>query len=332
MSLTMKLTAARLEYFLKPELRLLKAPLQDFVKTAEPKCGMTSGFARVAGLKPNKRHNHLRRPNNRLCYAKNADLRFGLKKSFVRTAERLNKRNINQEYFRHIPFYIRKTTKGWHIMTNTNKQFCEKCGDELADGAKFCEGCGSQVEQPSQSSQPQYRPPVQPNPAVASKDYSKLGGWLLAWVIASILSVLVYTVRAFGEIIGSMDVRHLIDTDIFYLIISGQIVALAAVVFFIMSIVQIFKRKPLFLRFEQIGLILIAVSVVLDTFIPAGMIGLDWYDTEVLTNSISIFIGCAVGFFLYTLYFCRSVRVRTYMGADEYAKKALFAYKQQPLK
>jgi hypothetical protein len=44
-------------------------------------------------------------------------------------------------------------------------------------------------------------------------------------------------------------------------------------------------------------------------------------------QAFGIFIGIALGFFLFPLYYCKSVRVRTYMGGDEFKEKAIFAYK-----
>ena len=107
--------------------------------------------------------------------------------------------------------------------------------------------------------------------------------------------------------------------------ILGSVVFLVSLVFCVLWIIQIFQRKPLFLRFLQIEAIIgVAAQIIMliAVYIVRHYIELD------MSTTIGMLTGGIAGFFLWTLYFCKSVRVRTYMGSDEHMSKALFAYRQ----
>ena len=76
---------------------------------------------------------------------------------------------------------------------------------------------------------------------------------------------------------------------------------------------QIRQKNTAFLEtYQQMAIVNVVCSFLI-TLIGQG-----------LFKSISTLIGTALGCFLLNLYYVNSVRVRTYMGTDEYLKKSLF--------
>ena len=176
--------------------------------------------------------------------------------------------------------------------------------------------------QPPASMQQQYGQPAMG----AQANYTSLGGWLLFFVIVYILDAVVLlwngfsgmsTMGLFTSYFGSEIGGILMFSNICNILIG------AAIVFYI---VLIFKKNPLFLKVYQI---VGAVSIVLN------LISLIWFNSafgEMLSNYgvnlapsmiFSILLG-ALGIFLMTMYYCKSVRVRTYMGSTDYQRQAIF--------
>ena len=213
-----------------------------------------------------------------------------------------------------------------------NNTFCASCGNALAEGARFCEGCGAQV---GQQPQPQNQSLYQNTAHVrgGNKNYSKIGGWLLFFVIVNIISVARALLIVKNEITGSVDILQYaygnISTALIINIIA-QVTTFAALVLAVMWIIQVFQRKTMFLRILQIESIIMTASYIL-SFIAISIIGFENYDGNVISTNTSVLVGTVAGFFLMTLYYCKSVRVRTYMGTDEYMNKAIFSYEQTRL-
>ena len=94
----------------------------------------------------------------------------------------------------------------------------------------------------------------------------------------------------------------------------------------------IYKRNRIFLCFYQltsilmmiiVAIICIAVFAIANSVKSSvGLYGgsLDTYSSTLITYGVS----GIVGLILMTMYFCKSERVRTYMGSTEYMEKALF--------
>ena len=112
-----------------------------------------------------------------------------------------------------------------------------------------------------------------------------------------------------------------------YITLIGEIVGLLTIVFTIMFIVQVFKRKSTFLLFHQLSLCAAVFYTICVGIIPNVM--LEMFDADFSSN-IGMLVGSIIGFFVFALYMSKSIRVRTYMGSDEYMDKALFAFKNQP--
>lgn len=127
--------------------------------------------------------------------------------------------------------------------------FCPNCGTSLEEGAKFCTSCGASMAsagqpaipgQPAASAQPQQL--SQPATSSAGKNYETLGGWLLFFVIGTLMV-------------------------------------------------------------SSLGLAVVGGTVV---------------------TEFGIVAGAGIGLVLMTMYFCKSERVRVYMGSTEYLDTALF--------
>jgi len=170
--------------------------------------------------------------------------------------------------------------------------------------------------------------------------FLKLGGWLLFWVIFHIALVVFDIIASLGEITETIDLLRRMDTighhmpDGFvaatYISFLGQAVGLLTIVFTIIFIVQVFQRNPAFLRSFQIFRLAGIFYAIFAGIIPTMMIGGNVVGAEMVGFLIGSTLGSVAGLFLITLYFCKSKRVRIYMGSDEYMSKAIFAFKDQP--
>jgi hypothetical protein len=212
-------------------------------------------------------------------------------------------------------------------------KFCRRCGKPL-DGYSFCGGCGMQEVQPYQPprEQPHYQQYYyhqqqqqyyrqQYNKQAQIQGYRNLGGWLLFFVVWDIIGLPIT--------LGSMAFSLLFNFSV--LTLCSAALSLVPFLLTVISIIQIFTRNPMFLRTFQMATILGAMSGIFGTIITS------WDDLSDPFIMIGFAIGAVIGlflavaiYFLFTLYYCKSVRVRVYMGSDEYAENALFAFKQKP--
>jgi len=165
--------------------------------------------------------------------------------------------------------------------------------------------------------------------AVSNHRYQKLGGWMLFFVIAIIIVATFVILRPFAT--TYMHIMHStifdsIDEFIFLFILLYIPEVIAAIIAMI-CVAQIFKRKEKFLKYLQLSQFINILARVI------ARIALIVEFPGILTNRIIdlvITIGvltaiCA----LTTLYFCKSVRVRAYMGSDDYIAKAIFRFRNK---
>ena len=224
--------------------------------------------------------------------------------------------------------------------------FCTSCGVQIPDGAAFCMNCGSpaqaaQAQQPTQQPQSQYQQPSQqpyqqpgvyapagaPNPS-----YQKLGGWLLVLVVLEALSTFSYV----GYLADSVSGLGALSSYGGAFLFVGAVSVLANILGIVYAAGFIFlvvKRNPVFLRFYQImGIASMALAL-------ANVIGSYLLAATSTSTSATIAAATMVGagaasiagvvlaiafLVLFTMYFCKSVRVRTYMGSTAYIDRALF--------
>jgi len=109
-----------------------------------------------------------------------------------------------------------------------------------------------------------------------------------------------------------------------YMTLTGEIVGLLTIVFTTVFLVQIFTRKSNFLLFYQLNVFALLFYSIFVGLIPNIILDIG------IAFGIGNIIGNVVHLLLLTLYFSRSVRVRAYMGSDEYMKKAIFSFKEKP--
>ena len=211
--------------------------------------------------------------------------------------------------------------------------FCPHCGASLNDGAKFCRSCGAQVTgatqpQPQPQSQPQQQPQPQsqPQPAPASpagSDYTTLGGWLLFFVVGYGLSALYGIWNAFkiidaGHALGMLGMSR-------YAVWSALMVVIG-IVADVLVVAIIVRRRPDFLRlFQIISIARAAVDLIFCIPLYMAISGLSsWYANRMILSYLFTAVGAGVSLVLMTMYFCKSERVRVYMGTTEYLNTALF--------
>lgn len=203
--------------------------------------------------------------------------------------------------------------------------FCPNCGAAVADGAKFCNTCGTSLAAAAPSN-PQQQSYQYQQPYGANPKYQKLGGWLLffviGWAISGVVSLVsliqllpaLGTLFSYGSIFAIAGVVYLVE----------QIASLAVCVAMIVFVVQ---RNQMFLRYYQILTIAnIALNVLVSIVAVIGSASVLEYSAAYLGNGIGTILGGVVGLIIMTLYFCKSIRVRTYMGSDEYLHRALFRF------
>jgi len=164
------------------------------------------------------------------------------------------------------------------------------------------------------------------NPAPAQSEthpYQKLGGWLLLNIVSLILGLLLDAALQWKGT-GDAGIR---GTSGLLLWIATYILV-GSIAVQITCVVMIFYRDPRFLRFYQLGWIISFVSILFST---ASIIANNLSD---LTAAISGIGGMAGGlvfslsrYLAWFAYYTRSVRVRTYMGSDEYLRRAYFTKK-----
>jgi len=229
---------------------------------------------------------------------------------------------------------------------------CVNCGNQNDINAAVCSYCGTSFQAPPGAQQfapqqntppqqytaqqypPQQYPPQQypPQAPRGTHDYHKLGGWLMFIVIASIIGALYSAYGLIGSVNDLGELRELnqffgIDAPIgaltFALVLS--VVSLVASVVFVIFLVQ---RNPNCVLIYHISVAtdLIAAVIVIISFgsffnslgpiMPASEI------TEFYATAIGAIVGAVIALIIWTVYFTKSVRMRTYMGSDEYLRKS----------
>ncbi len=223
---------------------------------------------------------------------------------------------------------------------------CKKCGAEIRDDADFCPQCGEKnivqtsegqtsntsEATPAQNDQPQSvqnanmqqgtQQPAYTQPDVATmsqnQQYTTMGGWLLFFMIINILGIICLVLEL---VVYSSSFAYLSYFGM------GGIAALAVIdlvvpaILMTVQVVFTFSKKPQFLLVYQLGsLISLVLSIIFIIFV-AGLQIIN------ISSMIPDVIGSAVGLILMTLYYCKSVRVQTYMGNTDYIDKAIIKFR-----
>jgi len=224
---------------------------------------------------------------------------------------------------------------------------CPQCQKIIAEGSTKCPFCGVQFSAPPQGQaqagagipqgqyppqqpyapypQGQYPPqqpyaPYPPPPLTPAQKYQTLGGllqflvvvWKFVLPILSGLLLLYALVVSFSGILNSESIsweglKPLLSTDITVLLLAAN------AVLYCITAIKIERRKASFLAFWQLSVIVLSALETGATLMFSG--GL-FAALELGTN--------VVLFFIWNLYFTKSVRVRIYMGSDAYLRTSIF--------
>ena len=164
-------------------------------------------------------------------------------------------------------------------------------------------------------------------PGYADPKYTQLGGWLLFFVIMMGIVVIydIYSVittnaelNQYSQYLAALGMGAY---NTFFMVWSVFVVIECLLM--VGLIVLIVMRNDIFLKYYQIVCI---VNLVLGIIIMvyAGSLPNIGDSFASMTSSFIGSIGGAIaGFILMTMYYCKSVRVRTYMGSTSYIDKAL---------
>lgn len=222
-------------------------------------------------------------------------------------------------------------------------RICSNCHQEVADQARFCYKCGSPItyapaSQGYQQAQQEYHQsrqyPQQPLYQISQqKDYSSLGGWLLFFVILqffSIASVITSLIKALPKFIPDL-VFHPGTYEV--LIAIAYMFSFFVIPLYITALVLILQRNPLFLRVFQWTAMIAFIGNLLQISALMSLLAYARFHhiAPLMIGQITTTFSGLAGLLLMTLYYCKSIRVRTYMGNDEYMNKAVFSFKQPPL-
>ncbi|MDR2599427.1 MAG: DUF2569 family protein [Oscillospiraceae bacterium] len=220
---------------------------------------------------------------------------------------------------------------------------CTNCGSSLGNDTMFCEYCNTPLSPPATETTGQNEFISTGLAIPPDHKYHKLGGWLLFLVILNIIAIVIDAFSSIPDVLESIDLLVWLGEgnqaavvlpenfkDALTIALVGEVVGLLTIVFSAIFVVQVFQRKSTFLRFAQLSALAGIFFVVVARLIPNAMIGSEWIGEDYITPAISSLTGAIIGFFIFPLYYCKSIRVRTYMGSDEYMHKAIFAYKNQP--
>lgn len=241
--------------------------------------------------------------------------------------------------------------------------FCEKCGKKLREGASFCNMCGARVSgSANELTEPKFtsagasynRPvnstfeqPAQPQSiadqqqqrkyyAPGTHPYHKLGGFPLFVVVMNYIG----GVSAFIDcVIIAVAYIFLINkskwfpkgfTACFSFVMIGAIILILACGCVEIGFSNRIRRRNVgFLGYMQTASV--TLMIICTVFAIASFVWLNSFSRYGISQVssyagqlISYGIGWLIGLILGSVYFSKSVRVRTYMGSDEYLRKSVF--------
>ena len=206
---------------------------------------------------------------------------------------------------------------------------------------------------------PQYQPYPQHHP------YKDMGGWLLFFVICTVLGIVSSIFSLFGSNGIAIALQDISSGNM--LPLGENLISLCGLALNIAFLVLLFRRDPRFLRFRQLGWIpsfinqvIFAVSMlsaatafasqeIIGEFEEFGMLGaiealedlaallgmsaegiMSFFFTIMAVVGVASVLMSILFFFLMTRYYSTSIRVRTYMGSDQYLRLAAFTKKANP--
>ena len=151
-------------------------------------------------------------------------------------------------------------------------------------------------------------------------NYQNLGGWLLYWVVIEIISFFITLTTRFNLIKLP---QQAIPPELALVLQISSVVSLLVAAGFWVFVILIIKRNSNFLNY-YIYLSLFNFVCALGTAIALYVIihatSISYRTSTYVTRPVYI----AIGFFIWTTYFRKSIRVRVYIGSDAYLRKSIF--------
>ena len=248
---------------------------------------------------------------------------------------------------------------------------CKNCGNQLREGAKFCHKCGTSVpksenyqnnvsrsqaeplkqaqeanQMPTQQVvyQPVYQTQPRPYYAPGTHPYHRLGGFLMFTVVISYISGVSSLVSMISTIISYSGLMKNLGSWLpggfqawfFFNIAVSSILQLSAGIISISIANKIRRKDSNFLLFIQSSTLALTITMIIWFII--SFIWLKQYDIygvikwgSLMGTLVAMVIGLILGVILGSIYYGCSVRVRTYMGSDDYLKQSVFNKNSHPI-
>jgi hypothetical protein len=144
--------------------------------------------------------------------------------------------------------------------------------------------------------------------------YKKLGGWLLALIVAQSIAIVIIAIASITVIAELCDWFEFLPANYKTYVVIAIFVIIAELTAFCGFVYMVVTRNSRFLQFFD------ALMLINTLFAVFGMLAIefDW-------DGISELLGGIISFVVLTIYYRKSVRVRTYMGGDEYLRLSIFS-------
>ncbi|MBQ6381073.1 MAG: zinc ribbon domain-containing protein [Clostridia bacterium] len=207
---------------------------------------------------------------------------------------------------------------------------CPNCNKIIAEGSAACPFCKAQLTAapasvqgaaaPGAAQMPYAPQPYVPQPLTPQQKYQNLGGflqfvvalWKYILPILVALELLIITVASVLRIIKLDSItweslKPILSSEVTILLLAAK-----AVLYCVVAI-KIEKRQASFLAFWQTSMIVLSVLSLASILVFSG----------VLRAAFGLG-GNVLMFFIWNLYFTKSLRVRIYMGSDAYLRASIF--------
>lgn len=216
---------------------------------------------------------------------------------------------------------------------------CKNCGSALPDEAKFCQKCGASTSQPTPQAQAQPNRPYYPP---GTHPYHKLGGFLMVLVVFGFIGGIGGFLNAIRSFLAYKDllwVHHGVPFSftafMWFLMIASVLIYLATGTICFSGATMIQRKDSDTMRFLQSSSF--TMMIVNTAFHITVFVWLDQYKLLKAVDLAPLFlqfiltlIGWGALLIISIFYFSKSVRVRTYLGSDEYMKKSKFNKRTVP--
>jgi len=153
--------------------------------------------------------------------------------------------------------------------------------------------------------------------------YQKLGGWLWLLTVPSLI-LTPYSIFILIRDLIQFPYAQSLECLLFLLIKAAITVNIG---FNLAANIMVMRRRPLFLRVRQIGFFVTSLQMLLTFANTVVTTDDDIFALFGLMMIPMLLVMIPIVIYLFMLYYFRSVRVRTYMGSDEYLRLAFFTKK-----